>query len=234
MKVLISSRFKKEESGIGRYYCNESYINALEKVGINSTIALPHPNHDYEDLADFYDGLLITGGEDVDPSFYHEPLHPETSTAPLRMDEMDMALFTAFNKRKKPILGICRGFQSINVALKGSLVQHLPDQTDLIHKQTSHRDQPTHRCDVLDPLIWNKPTIEVNSLHHQGIKVLAAPLKPLALASDQLIEAYYTDNVLAVQWHPEELCHLDDHLAIFTYFKKKMIDNSSLQSDSML
>jgi putative glutamine amidotransferase len=153
------------------------------------------------------DGLLLPGGEDVDPSFYGEVPDAKIGPVDRELDETELDLFRQAREQNLPVLGICRGQQVINVAMGGSLVQHLED-----HEVRAHgRSHLAHAIDV-DPSselgrAAGDHKIRVNSLHHQAIRRLAPGLHQTARADDGTVEAVESDDglVIAVQCHPEEL-----------------------------
>lgn len=193
----------------GRYVVNANYIEALVKAHAEPVIIVPQ--HDLESLILTLNGVLIPGGFDIDPKFYHEadlycgPLHLET-------DKLDLALIKAALKSKLEIFGICRGQQVINVALGGTLIQDIPSQ---VETQLDHNTSQVHGTLTKGHLIQVLPNsrlaslcpseIEVNSYHHQAIKNLADGLSVSALAEDGVIEAIEGHKIFAVQWHPERM-----------------------------
>lgn len=229
MNILVSCRHTIQDNGTHRYFSNVSYITALEKVGLHATIACPNQTHDYTFLAQCFDGLLLSGGNDVDATYYHEENHSASEVITPNIDEMDLALIKAFHQVGKPILGICRGLQIINVYFSGTLHQHLPEYSSQNHNQSQPRNETSHVVRLINKLVWSRDELNVNSFHHQGIKVLANELNPLAIAEDGLIEAFYYDNIIAVQWHPEELSDQADHLILFEYFKSLIEKNKALK-----
>jgi len=159
------------------------------------------------------DGLLITGGEDLDPSFYGEEPDGTGATYDRCFDESDFALYHAFRCADKPVLGICRGIQVINVAEGGTLIQDIPGLTGTQHHQLK-ADPPktpddtfhtvrTAEGSLLQMLVGDE--IPVNSFHHQAIKAPAPSLTVSAFSPDGILEAVEKDRVLAVQWHPERM-----------------------------
>lgn len=167
---------------------------------------------------DGMDGLLLTGGEDIDPSWYGVDPSPLLSPPSQERDLFELALFAVARQRELPILGICRGIQLINVAMGGTLFQDLPSERRgrVNHRPDGPRDARTHRvrlragsraADALD-----STSISVNSSHHQAIRDLAPGLMATGWTDDDLIEAVETTGdspwLLAVQWHPEEM-HAD-------------------------
>lgn len=205
-------------------YSNTAYIHALKKAGADSLLLAPtHSLSYYQKIASICDGLLITGGKDIHPARYHNPLAEETVLEAPEIDESDFMALDAFIHANKPVLGICRGFQVINTAFGGTLYQHLPSHPSFscCHKQQSAREEGTHTVTWLEtvPGLCEKgQTGSVNSLHHQGIHTLAPGLQALAVCEDGLIEAVKEDRVIGVQWHPEEMCDIESQWNIFKYF----------------
>ena len=168
-----------------------------------------------EVLLDGLDGLLLSGGPDLDPGYYGEGPIPELGTTIPEWDALEMALLRLALEQGMPIFGICRGMQILNVALGGTLYQDVPSQlgADVFnHWQTTPKCQVTHEVEVLDDSylakITDRPKVEVNSYHHQGIKGLADVLTVAARCADGVIEAlesrYFSNRwIVGVQWHPE-------------------------------
>jgi len=164
------------------------------------------------------DGLLLTGGEDLDPAWYGA--EPSTYLDPpsRERDLFELALFAVARQQGLPVLGVCRGIQLINVALGGSLYQDLPSERPgtIQHRAEGPRDLRSHRVRLLPgsraARALGADKITVNSSHHQAINLLAPGLLASAWSDDELIEAVETPPgspwLLAVQWHPEEM-HAD-------------------------
>ncbi len=162
--------------------------------------------------AEELDGFLLTGGQDVSPSLYGEKALPQTGELCPEKDHMEGLLLEKALQFNKPVLGICRGLQFLNAYLGGSLYQDIPTQLEGAgaHSQLPPYGRPSHPVEVFcgTPLFgWLKcDSIQVNSLHHQGVKKLAALLKPAAQSPDGLVEAAFMPEmrfVWGVQWHPE-------------------------------
>lgn len=176
------------------------------------------------------DGLLISGGDDIDPLLYGGEAHPTVTGICQMRDQLEMELLKAAIQIKKPVLGICRGMQLINVALGGTLYTHIPAQftTPLRHNSPEEdgRDNLVHDVELelnskLGRII-RKNRFTVNSFHHQAVQNLASHLRVTARATDGLIEAVelaeYPFGVIGVQWHPECLLSIPSQLAIFKAF----------------
>lgn len=164
------------------------------------------------ELACGLDGFLFTGGHDVSPALYGQPRLPACGACCPARDEMERALFSMLWELDKPVLGICRGLQSINVLLGGTLYQDLPTQapSDVVHCQRPPYDRPSHTVRLAPgtPLhgLLRAGRIAVNSYHHQAVRALASPLQAMAYSPEGLVEAAWAPEkkyVWAVQWHPE-------------------------------
>lgn len=198
-----------------------AYVRAVSEAGAIPVIL---PNCDIEETLDDFcrlcHGFLFTGGGDVDPMLYGaEKLPACGAIQPLR-DQFDFAVFQKVMPTGKPILGICRGIQVINVALGGTLYQDLPSErpSEVKHQQVEEKNAHSH--DVL--IKRNSPLFDLmgverlrgNSFHHQAIKTLGQGLTVTAVAEDGVIEAVIYEGaryLRGYQWHPERLCGKDDY-----------------------
>jgi putative glutamine amidotransferase len=199
-----------------RAYVNSAYLHAVQQAGGVPVVLPPQLSAaSLERLARGLDGLLLTGGGDIDPTVFGEAPHPTVyEVAPAR-DTLELSAVRFALERRLPILAICRGAQLLNVALGGTLFQDVASDpgTQIQHGQLEPRDQPTHKVQVKagSRLAETLGTdeLEVNSMHHQAVKALGRGLAAVAWAPDQIIEGLeLTDAsrfVLGVQWHPEEL-----------------------------
>jgi putative glutamine amidotransferase len=163
------------------------------------------------------DGLLLSGGSDLDPFYYGEERVPELGPTIPERDAFEMALVDLALSRGLPIFGICRGMQVLNVALGGTLYQDLPSQREgdvLKHRQATPKWQPTHEVEVEDGSyiagVMGRDLVKVNSYHHQGIKGLAEGLVVTGRSSDGVIEVVEAEDLsqrwlLGVQWHAEAM-----------------------------
>ena len=185
----------------------EPYVNAVVKAG-GIPIAFPYLQDEemLNQLLSMCDGYFFIGGEDVDPSRYGEEKREVCEkTNPLR-DDYDFKIFDLCFKTSKPIIGICRGSQIINVAMGGTLYQDLLTDTPITvkHKNDSVdivENTPLHQ-------LIGKNNMFVNSFHHQAVKDVGNGLKVMAISPDGIIEGTYLDSdryVRAYQWHPERL-----------------------------
>ncbi|MGN6188160.1 MAG: gamma-glutamyl-gamma-aminobutyrate hydrolase family protein, partial [Conexibacter sp.] len=180
-----------------------------------------------EDFLDAVDGLVLSGGPDIDPAAYGQPPHPCLGPTEPRLDAFELALAQAADRRGTPILAICRGAQLLNVARGGTLIQHLPDVVgDAIqHRQREPADALTHAVEVeadsrLAQLLgWTEG--RVNSFHHQAVDALGRDLRVSARAPDGVIEAFELPEhpfAIAVQWHAEYLVGWPQHVVLFDAF----------------
>lgn len=188
-------------------YSPLNYLAYFRMAGCDALII--DPNGDFSNIIHHIDILVMTGGvEDVDPSYYGQQRHPKTKSN-RDLDLFEFGLFRSALEYDIPVFGICRGFQVINVALGGTIRQHLPDwSTEIDHDP----NEPFKLVHTVETRGWLKDvvgeTIQVNSWHHQGVDQLAPDLIPLAWSPDGLVEAFemkYGASVFAVQWHPEIL-----------------------------
>jgi putative glutamine amidotransferase len=201
-----------------------SYTQAVQEAG---GIAVVVPAHGYVDdtaaLLDRLDGLIFSGGPDLDPAVYGAPRHPQLGPDVDRVsDEYELALLAGAAERDLPVLGICRGMQALNVSRGGTLVQHLPDRTELGHRQAHAPFEPAHTVSVARGSLLQRLSgaigLEVNSYHHQAIDRLGSGLRVCATAPDSTIEAVWDPAArfcLGVQWHPEVLTHRPEQAQLF-------------------
>jgi putative glutamine amidotransferase len=205
-------------SGADRSGVNSAYVRAVLRAGGIPLILAPLIGVGHNGpILDAIDGLVLTGGEDVDPAFYGHQPHPALGTVDQVRDAFELALFHDAWARRLPVLAICRGIQLVNVALGGSLWQDIAAERPgaLPHQQPAGRDARTH-----DVIITTGSRLagalgttrcEVNSFHHQSIRDLAPGLVITGRAPDGEIEGVESAPadpwLLAVQWHPEEFHH---------------------------
>ncbi|MEO6398227.1 MAG: gamma-glutamyl-gamma-aminobutyrate hydrolase family protein [Tepidiformaceae bacterium] len=202
---------------------NAAYLRAVEAAGAVPLLLAPGMEQaSIEALMSNAAGLVLTGGVDIDPARYGQAPHPKTEGVSLERDEMeDLATLWAL-ERDLPILAICRGLQSLNVSLGGTLHQHVPDVYGeaIKHAQTDHgfrRDEPTHAVRMelgscLSALLGADRT-NVNSMHHQAIDRPGDGLVATAWSEDGCIEGAELPGrrfVVGVQWHPEEMAASDE------------------------
>lgn len=195
------------------YWMLPGYLEGLEEAGaIPIILPLAADGADIAQLADLCDGFLFTGGQDVAPQLYGEAMKPTCGELCPARDTMEQELLNRALEQDKPILGICRGLQILNVTLGGTLYQDLPTEhpSEIEHSMKPPYDQAAHTVRILPdtPLaaLLQKQELGVNSCHHQAIRSLAPSLVEMARSTDDLIEAMYLPGktfVWGVQWHPE-------------------------------
>ena len=195
------------------YWMLPGYLEGLEEAGaIPVILPLAADGADIAQLVALCDGFLFTGGQDVAPQLYGEALKPTCGELCPARDTLERELLRQALERDKPLLGICRGLQFLNVALGGTLYQDLPTEhpSEIGHSMKPPYDQAAHMVCILPdtPLaaLLQKTELGVNSCHHQAIKDLAPSLVEMARSKDDLIEAVYLPGrtfVWGVQWHPE-------------------------------
>jgi putative glutamine amidotransferase len=200
---------------------NANYVRSVLAAGGLPIIIVPDlsPDEAVELFGDC-DGLLLTGGEDVDPKLYGAAPHPQLGTVDPRRDANELALVAEARARDLPILGICRGIQLCNVAFGGTLFQDLPSQRPgaVDHDPPAQRAMRSHHVSVTEQsklaAILGTTEFAANSFHHQAIDRLGAGLVATANAPDGVIEGVESADtnewLVAVQWHPEELAHEPD------------------------
>ena len=210
------------------YWMLPGYLEGLKEAGgVPIILPLTADGTDIARLVDLCDGFLFTGGQDVSPRLYGEAMKPTCGELCPARDAMEWELLRRSLERDKPILGICRGLQFLNVALGGTLYQDLPTEhpSELGHSMRPPYDRAAHTARILPgtPLaaLLQKTELGVNSCHHQAIKDLAPSLVEMARSTDDLIEAVYLPGrtfVWAVQWHPEMSPQEESSRKIFEAF----------------
>jgi putative glutamine amidotransferase len=192
-----------------------SYVRAVTRAG--GVPLLVPPGAAYEETLESVDGLIFSGGSDLDPELYGEQAHPETDGWVRERDDFELGLMQAALARDVPLLAICRGSQVLNVALGGDLEQHVPDRVSTnVHKETpgvfAEHDVAVVPGTKLASILGTGS--DVKSHHHQGYGELGSGLREAARAPDGTVEALEDPShrfVVGVLWHPEE----GEDLALF-------------------
>ena len=194
-----------------------TYMRALKAAGaIPVVMPLDASEEDLKQLSQDLDGFLFTGGPDVHPFLFGEETQAHCGNVSPARDQMEISLLPIVMELQKPILGICRGIQVLNIALGGNIWQDIPSQVTrdfpLAHSQPFSYDMPCHTVALTEgsllARISESSSIEVNSMHHQAVKDLAPGLIASAYSTDYLIEALEMPDYpffIGVQWHPEYL-----------------------------
>lgn len=213
----------------------ETYIHSVLKAGgVPVLIPVINDLNDLNEIVADLDGLLLSGGGDLNPLLIGEEPIPQLGEGDLSRDEYDLMLLRLAINRQLPILGICRGHQLINVAFGGSLFQDIYAQNDkplCQHSQHISREYPSHSVRLVNENHFLKEIYKetaillVNSFHHQAIKDVAPEFIPVAEATDGINEgiAHVEKTIYSVQWHPEAMAATgDEHmLRLFRYFVEK-------------
>jgi putative glutamine amidotransferase len=201
-----------------------TYVRAIEAAGALPVVMPPLAPDDVSALVGRLDGLVLSGGPDLAPAAYGAQPHTELGSTEPALDVFEYAVAREALRLELPVLGICRGAQTLNVARGGTLHQHLPDVVGdaIAHRQDQDGRQPTHLVEVLPGSrlagVLGTTRLHVNSFHHQAIDRLGTGLRACALAPDGTIEGIEDDAlpfVVAVQWHAETLVNAPAHLALF-------------------
>jgi len=203
-----------------------AYMRAVEKAGGIPVVLTPLSNPEAIDgLLSRLSGLCLSGGPDLDPSSYGRDPHAELGPTEPELDHFELAVARRADALGLPILGICRGLQTLNVMRGGTLTQHLPDVTDgsVVHRQTVSGRRTTHPVRVARTsrlaAVLGSTEVAVNSFHHQAIDRLGDGLRPVAWAPDGTVEGIEGEGaafLLGVQWHAETLVEASEHCALFT------------------
>lgn len=210
---------------------NMTYINAVRRAGgVPLIIPMTGDSLQIAAVLDVVDAVIAVGGEDFDPQLYGEqPVRALGEVVPAR-DVFDLMLIRMAVRSGKPLLGICRGEQGLNVAMGGTLYQDIPSQKKdsfVKHSQKAPGTYGTHRIDI-DPesnlckMLGGKTSVNVNSFHHQAVKDIAPGFKVVATSEDGVVEAIEmigNNKVLGTQFHPEipTAAGSDEFLGIFKH-----------------
>lgn len=222
--IGITCSWQEAES---RHVLRDDYVKAVSYAGGTPLLIPTLPAEAAGDIYRLCDGLIFSGGDDLDPFFFgEEPQVGLGEINPLR-DLFELALAKLALAGTKPVLAICRGLQVVNVAAGGGLYQDLKGFTKAQHNQKAPRWYPAHEVRLDEPSrlfgFLGKKNIRVNSFHHQGINRLGADLTAAGKSRDGLIEALETADprkwLIGVQWHPECSWEKDaDSARIFQFF----------------
>jgi putative glutamine amidotransferase len=205
---------------------DEDYVKSLETVG--ASVHAVAPEGDIESGLFGADGVVLAGGPDVDPALYGEMLHPACSLATDTRDAYEIAMARRCLRDGVPLLAICRGMQVLNVAAGGSLIQDLPSQVPvaLPHAVDDTFTTVAHGLEVIEGTqlaraLASGMSTQVNSRHHQAVKVLGRGLATAAYAPDGIVEAIEAPALpfcVGVQWHPENFWRSGEFLPLFRLF----------------
>jgi len=227
-RIVLTARYLTARS---RFADRDNYIEAVSMGG--GIPVMPQDDEELakllkeglteyaEILAERYDGLVLTGGGDVASHFFDQEHHPASGQPDETLDIAELALAHAFIKANKPVLGICRGMQIINIAMGGDLIQDIPDLLGL--DPGIHQDDQTRHPIYINEGTWLYDLfgsqVDVNSTHHQCVGRLAQGFTVVAEAGP-VIEAMISGNILCVQFHPERMLG-EGMLPLFEDFIKR-------------
>ncbi len=228
--IGLTGHRERNESGRASHALSEKYIQAVAQAG-GAPVILPLglPEEQVCELATRLDGLLFTGGGDVHPQRYGSAMHPLVDSVDEDRDRTEILLVQEAARLAKPFFGICRGIQVINVALGGTLYEDILDQMPGAQPHAYSSEWPRNHLahpvriqeDTRLAHILGGTSVLVNSLHHQGIRQLAAGAQAVGWAPDGLIEAIELPGHpygVAVQWHPEWLQEHEPMRELFRAF----------------
>jgi putative glutamine amidotransferase len=231
MKPIIGITTNNTTNSYGQpiVLLQRSYVKAvMDAGGVPLLIPSLVAEDGWDALYSRLDGILFSGGGDISLDYFRGDPHPRIDDVDLERDSVELKMVQAAASDGKPFLGICRGCQIVNVALGGTLYTHIADQmpnaldhdypgnkrTVLVHEVKI--EEGTHVAEI-----YGDPIIKVNSLHHQGLKDIAASLRVAGHAPDGLVEAVELPEHpfgLAVQWHPEWLTDQQSTKNLFRKF----------------
>ena len=239
-RIGITPSASTDDLGHGTFYrfnLSDTYVRAVIAAG-GTPVIIPPLIQDVEDALRGLDGLVLSGGGDIEPSLFNDPeQHPKTYGIDANRDRFEIAAWDFAAQHDLPVLCICRGIQVMNVAAGGTLWQDIEDQVpgSIPHRQSEigrKQDETCHTV-TLEPgdnpfrNILGSDSVETNSYHHQAIRDVAPGLMLGASTSDGVVEAIWNPQMrfgLGVQWHPEMLQQkFDDHAKLF----RALIDAAS-------
>lgn len=226
--ILVTAGYELSQNGQNRRYLYQNYADAITRAG--GIPLMPLDDGELaEDLATLCQGLLITGGPDLNPQMYGEEKLPECGRIDAARDAMEYKLLACFVKNKKPVFGICRGIQMINTYFGGTLWQDLPSQKGVSHSSDDKPHDCVHTTELHPGSLLNQlygDHMITNSYHHQSVNKMAEGFVVTA-SCEGIIEAmaHTALPISAVQWHPERMTgterymhHGPDSAPLFRHF----------------
>lgn len=226
--ILVASSTGLTASGDAEARLLMDYAVSVARAGGAPLVVPPLPDGPaWRRLVSVGDGVLVTGGPDINPARYGRRKHPKTNLLPPEREEADFRLVAwADRRRRLPVMGICLGAQVLAVHRGGTLIQDIPDERPdaLEHRRLAPKGPRPRHTVRIDPAsrlarIVGRAPLSANTSHHQGIDQPGRRLRPVAWSSDGIIEALEDGRpdrfYLAIQWHPEELWREKRHLALF-------------------
>lgn len=193
-------------------YLPEQYFSVIEEAGAGVVLLPPQPADGADAVVAGIDGLVVTGGSDVDPARYGAERHPRTQPARPERDAWEIALLESAIASATPFLAICRGVQVLNVLRGGTLIQHLPDVVGDDRYSSGGEvfnlnEAAVDASSLLSRIVPGAASIDVRSHHHQALDRIGDGLRVTARSADGIVQAVELDGAafgLGVQWHPEQ------------------------------
>ena len=225
--IAVSAAIEELETAFGLSDCTKlttAYTDAVYAAG-GLPVILPVVDRPPTGLLDRMDGLLLTGGGDIDPALYGEEPDPTAYGIRRDRDAFEIALYRQAMESRIPVLAICRGMQLVNVLRGGTLVQQI--SSDVAHWQENPPDRAAHKVDLAPDsslaAAVHGTVLAVNSYHHQGLCEIGADLRVIARCGDIVEAVEATDaDLICVQWHPEQMAATDVHQrALFEAFVRR-------------
>lgn len=221
-----------EKSERERFELPATYVEAVRLAG-GIPVLIPPGEQNLDALLERLDGLILAGGDDVAPHYYGGVNHPKIHNISIERDVMEIALSRMAVAQNLPTLCICRGVQVLNVALGGTLIEHIPDEPhDTVAHQSKYegekRETQFHNIEVQPDSqlaqIMEATNLHLPSYHHQAIREVAPTLRMVARAEDGIVEGVeHPDHpfLLGVQWHPEKSTEIVSQLRLFEALVQK-------------
>ncbi|MFB5198470.1 gamma-glutamyl-gamma-aminobutyrate hydrolase family protein [Neobacillus sp. KR4-4] len=230
---ITGAYVKHNEYMEGVYVHHDYHKSVAANGGIPVILPYINPEMAIETIA-LCDGIILSGGEDVDPKLFGQDPHPHLGPTTPERDVAEIAMVKFALENNIPILAICRGVQILNVALGGTLIQDIPSQVKepIQHNQKIDRSRETHWVTIAtDSKLFEmvgSERVRVNSLHHQAIDKVANDLRVVAQSSDGIVEAveyiHPTTFTIGVQWHPESMASTNHEMNnLFKDFINSMV-----------
>lgn len=220
-KIALTLRKKEDHM---TFFMNDTYYQFLSPY-FDIDLIVPRLTQQYEDIVEKNDALLICGGNDINPHYYHQESHHFNTLEDHLIETTDFSLLQQFYNAKKPIIGICRGIQVINIFLNGTLYQDISSQYPTLIQHNKDYHQIKIQKDTFLSHYFPE-NIKVNSFHHQNINKVPNCLIINAISEDGLIEGIENKQILAVQWHPERMS--ENHQKQFINAILDFIDQTNL------
>lgn len=207
----------------GQYHIKNTFVSAVRRCGGLPILLPPGQSEESAAILEVVDGLIFSGGGDLDPATYNGSINPAISGVDRTRDAFELKLFNQALNTNIPLLGICRGLAVMAVASGASLVAHIPDEFGELVAHTGESEESVKHLVQINPqshlaLIMETTTVSVDSMHHQSVRTLPAGWRLAARAQDGVVEAIEYEHhpwAIGVQWHPELAIDDPQQLRIF-------------------